>query len=67
MSRAQGIWGFSATQTCNPGIQTSWDLHQRKLTGYLNPELGTHGLRCEQVRLFGKPPRTALFAIEHQP
>ena len=67
MSRAQGIRGFSATQTCTPGIQTTWDLNQRKLTSYLEPDLGTHGLRCEKVRLFGKPPRTALIAIEHQP
>ncbi len=61
MSRAQGIRGFPATQTCTPGI-----------TGNLMPELGTHGLRCEQVRpgirFTGcKPPRTALIAIEHQP
>lgn len=56
MSRAQGIRGFSATQTCTPGIPD-----------YLEPDLGMHGLRCEKVRLFGKPPRTALIAIEHLP
>ncbi len=56
MSSAQGIRGFSATQTCTPWI-----------TDNLMSQLGTHGLRCGQVRLFGKPTRTALIAIEHQP
>ena len=56
MSRAQGIRGFSTTQTGTP-----------RIAGNLLPELGTHGLRCEEVRRFGKPPRIALIAIEHQP
>ncbi len=50
MSRAQGIRGFFAWQTCTPHIQIACDLNQRKRTGYLPPELRTHGLRCEEVR-----------------
>ena len=38
MSRAQGIRGIFASQTCTPGI-----------VGKLLPELGTHGLRWKGV------------------
>ena len=67
MSRAQGIRGFLTTQTCTPHIQIACNLNQRKLTGNVLPERGTQGLRCEEVRRFGEPPRKALIAIEHQP
>ena len=55
MSHAQGIRGFFAWQTCTP-----------RIPGNLLPELGMHGLRCEEVRRFDKPPRIALIAIEHR-
>ena len=55
MSRAQGIRGFFASQTCIPRIM-----------GKMLPNLGTHGLRAEEVRRYGKPPRIALSAIGHR-
>ena len=56
MSRAQGIRGFPATQTCTPLI-----------TGGFMPEQGALGLRCEKERRYGAASRTALIAIGHQP
>jgi hypothetical protein len=56
MSRAQAIRGFFASQTCIP-----------RITGKMLPNLSTHGLCCEEVRRYGKPPRIALSAIGHQP
>ena len=55
MSRAQGIRGFFASQTCIP-----------RITGKMLPNLGTHGLRAEEVRRCGKPLRIALSAIKYQ-
>jgi hypothetical protein len=56
MSRAQGVRGFFAPQTCTP-----------RITGGFVPELGALGLRCEKARRYGASPRTALIAIGHQP
>gem|GEM_PF-3277737 len=55
MSRAQGIRGSFASQTCIP-----------RITGKMLPNLGMHGLCYEEVRLYGKPPRIALSAIGYQ-
>ncbi len=44
MSRAQGIRGFFASQTCIP-----------RIAGKMLPNLGTHGLCCEEVRRYGHP------------
>ncbi len=46
--------GFFASQTCIP-----------RIIGKMLPSLGTHGLRAEEVRRYGKPPRIALSAIGH--
>ena len=67
MSRAQGIRGCSASQTCTPYIQIACDLNQRQLTGNLLPERGTYGLCREEVCRIDKPPRTALIASGHPP
>ena len=56
MSRSQGIRGFFASQTCIP-----------RITGKMLPNLGTNGLRAEEVRWYGKPFRIALSAIGYQP
>jgi hypothetical protein len=56
MSRALGVRGFSATQTCTS-----------RIAGIFVPELGALGLRREKTRRYGAPPRTALIAIGHQP
>jgi len=55
MSRAQGIRGFFASQTRIPQI-----------TDKMLRNLGTHGLRAEEVRRYGKPLGIALSAIGHQ-
>lgn len=72
MSRAQQIRGFLASQTLTSHIQIAGDLKQRKLAGDLMPELGTLGVRCEEVRsgirlTGGELPRTVLIAFGHQP
>jgi hypothetical protein len=54
MSRSQGIRRFSAMQTCTPRIASKWLL-----------EIGTHGLRCEQIRCGGELSRIPMFAIGH--
>ena len=55
MSRAQGIRGFFAWQTCNP-----------RMTGKMLPNLGAHELYCEEICRYGKPFRIALSAIGYQ-
>lgn len=67
MSRAQGIRGFFASQTCTSRIQIVCDLNHRNLTGKMLPCLGTRGLRAKQVRRYGKPPGIASSVIGHPP
>ena len=60
MSRAQGIRGIFASQTCMP-----------RITAKLWRNLEAHGLCCEEIRepmkLYGcKSLRIALSAIGHQ-
>ena len=68
MSRARGIRGFFATQTCATSIRKA--CRPKHQTGKLPPELGTNALRCQTVRHpvwlnGGKPPAIALTAIEY--
>lgn len=66
MSRAHGIRGLFASQTCVPWIQIASDLNHWKQASKMLPKLGTHGLRAEEVRRYGKTFRIALSGFGRQ-